>query len=182
MSVIRNSGVSAVEGIWIYIYWSLWKTIRTFRIVRYIAGVRHWGMSVMQGSTALSVIAWSRCSAYVHNSCSFTPSRVLESTILARYGVWVSQCLILNQMIKWQLYKWDFPVPVGGHGSSTSSPATFELITLIWTLRTLFWMNAMRYCRNHTHFTIFLFSACNKGWARVYWLQSQWGLYLHHAL
>ena len=137
-------------------------TIRTFRIVRYIAGVCRWGVSVMQGSTVLSVMALSRCFAYMHNSRSLTPSRGLESIILANYGVRVSQCLILNQTIKRQLYKWDFPVPVGGHGSSTSSPATFELIALVWTLRTLFWKDAMRYCRNHAHFTILLFSACNK--------------------
>ena len=54
----------------------------------------------MQGSTVLSVIALSRYFAYMHNSRSLTPSRCLESTILANYGVRVlclSQCLILNQ-------------------------------------------------------------------------------------
>ena len=128
---------------------------------------------------AKKYIAWSRCFAYMHNSRSLTPSQSLKTTILANYGVRVlclSRCLILNQTIKRQLYKWkmgDFPVPVGRHGSSTSSPATLELIALVWTLRTLFWKDAMRYCRNHAHFTIFLFSACmqHRGWARDYWLR-----------
>ena len=42
--VIQNSGVSTVEGFeCIEVYGDM---VRTFRNVRYIASVRHWGVSV----------------------------------------------------------------------------------------------------------------------------------------
>ena len=48
MSIILSSGVSAIEVFLMY-----GETIGTFRIVRYIMGVRCRGVSVKQGSTVL---------------------------------------------------------------------------------------------------------------------------------
>ena len=49
VSVIRNSGVSAVEGVeCIEVYGD---TVHTFRNIRYIASVHRWGVSVKRDST-----------------------------------------------------------------------------------------------------------------------------------
>ena len=44
LSVIRSSGVSAIQGL--LKYGSQWKDNRDFRIVRYIVGVRYLGVSL----------------------------------------------------------------------------------------------------------------------------------------
>ena len=50
LSVIRSSGVSAIQGLLLSIEVN-GRAIRTFRIVRYIVGVRYSGVSVKRGST-----------------------------------------------------------------------------------------------------------------------------------
>ena len=45
---LAENGVSAVQGLLKY-----WRAVRTFGIVRYIVGVRCWGVSVKRGSTVI---------------------------------------------------------------------------------------------------------------------------------
>ena len=110
----------------------------------------------------------------MRNSRSLTPSRSLENTILVEFECYAcfSVWFVTKQTVKQQQYKWktgDFPVPVSreiNHGSSTSLPATFELIAFVWTSQTLFCnrKGRNRYCRNHAHFTILFFRMQQRGW------------------
>ena len=50
LSVIQSSGVSGIQGLRIEVNG---RTVRTFRIVRYIMGVHFSGVSVKRGSTVL---------------------------------------------------------------------------------------------------------------------------------
>ena len=58
-----SSGVSAVQGL--LKYWVNERTVGTFRIVCYIAGVPCWGMSIKQGST-VPVQYYISCSVLLH--------------------------------------------------------------------------------------------------------------------
>ena len=71
MSVIRSSGVSAIQGLLKY-----GRTVGTFRIVRYIMGVRFSGVSVKRGSPVFSNnIHKTNHHVYLRNR--FTPMTIL---------------------------------------------------------------------------------------------------------